>query len=46
MTAASQLIDLRLPDGSGGSAGPDPVAAAEAWRRIEAFFGEHLAASQ
>ncbi|TFD31525.1 dienelactone hydrolase family protein [Cryobacterium cryoconiti] len=23
-------------------AGPDPVAAADAWRRIEAFFGEHL----
>jgi carboxymethylenebutenolidase len=22
--------------------GPDPVAAADAWRRIEAFFGEHL----
>jgi carboxymethylenebutenolidase len=25
-------------------AGPDPVAAADAWGRIEAFFGEHLAA--
>lgn len=24
-------------------AGPDPVAAADAWVRIEAFFGEHLA---
>jgi carboxymethylenebutenolidase len=24
-------------------AGPDPVAAADAWSRIEAFFGEHLA---
>jgi carboxymethylenebutenolidase len=24
-------------------AGPDPVAAADAWKRIEAFFGEHLA---
>jgi len=24
--------------------GPDPVAAADAWRRIEAFFGEHLRA--
>jgi len=23
-------------------AGPDPEAAADAWRRIEAFFGEHL----
>lgn len=22
--------------------GPEPVAAADAWRRIEAFFGEHL----
>jgi carboxymethylenebutenolidase len=22
--------------------GPDPAAAADAWRRIEAFFGEHL----
>jgi carboxymethylenebutenolidase len=27
-----------------GHAGPEPVAAADAWRRIEAFFGEHLAA--
>ena len=27
-------------------AGPDPVAAADAWTRIEAFFGEHLGASQ
>jgi len=27
-------------------AGPDPVAAADAWRRIEAFFGEHLGASR
>jgi len=25
-------------------AGPDPVAAADAWVRIEEFFGEHLAA--
>lgn len=25
-------------------AGPDPVAAADAWHRIETFFGEHLAA--
>jgi carboxymethylenebutenolidase len=25
-------------------AGPNPVAAADAWRRIEAFFGEHLVA--
>lgn len=25
-------------------AGPDPVAAADAWTRIEAFFGEHLGA--
>ncbi|TFB99097.1 dienelactone hydrolase family protein [Cryobacterium sp. HLT2-28] len=24
-------------------AGPDPVAAADAWQRIDAFFGEHLA---
>lgn len=24
-------------------AGPDPVAAADAWQRIERFFGEHLA---
>ncbi|TDW30311.1 dienelactone hydrolase family protein [Cryobacterium psychrophilum] len=24
-------------------AGPDPEAAADAWQRIEAFFGEHLA---
>jgi carboxymethylenebutenolidase len=24
-------------------AGPDPVAAADAWRRIEAFFARHLA---
>jgi carboxymethylenebutenolidase len=24
------------------SLGPEPVAAADAWRRIEAFFGEHL----
>ena len=24
--------------------GPEPVAAADAWRRIEAFFGEHLRA--
>jgi hypothetical protein len=23
-------------------AGPDPVAAADAWRRIEAFFAHHL----
>jgi len=22
--------------------GPDPVTAADAWSRIEAFFGEHL----
>ena len=27
------------------SVGPEPVAAADAWRRIEAFFGEHLASS-
>ncbi len=25
-----------------GHVGPDPVAAADAWRRIEAFFGTHL----
>ncbi|MBC7518854.1 MAG: dienelactone hydrolase family protein [Microbacteriaceae bacterium] len=25
-------------------AGPDPVAAADAWHRIDAFFGEHLGA--
>jgi carboxymethylenebutenolidase len=25
-----------------GNAGPDPVAAADAWQRIEAFFAEHL----
>lgn len=25
--------------------GPEPVAAADAWRRIEAFFGEHLSAA-
>ncbi|WP_375422818.1 dienelactone hydrolase family protein [uncultured Friedmanniella sp.] len=25
-----------------GHAGPEPAAAADAWRRIEAFFGEHL----
>ena len=25
-------------------AGPNPEAATDAWRRIEAFFGEHLAA--
>ena len=24
--------------------GPEPVAAADAWKRIDAFFGEHLAA--
>ena len=23
--------------------GPDPVASEDAWLRIEAFFGEHLA---
>jgi carboxymethylenebutenolidase len=23
-------------------AGPEPVSAADAWRRIEAFFAEHL----
>jgi carboxymethylenebutenolidase len=27
-----------------GHVGPEPVAAADAWRRIETFFGEHLAA--
>jgi carboxymethylenebutenolidase len=27
-----------------GHVGPDPVAAQDAWRRIEAFFGNHLAA--
>ena len=27
------------------SVGPEPVAAADAWRRIAAFFGEHLASS-
>jgi carboxymethylenebutenolidase len=27
-----------------GHVGPDPVAAQDAWRRIEAFFGTHLAA--
>jgi len=27
-------------------AGPDPVAAADAWTRIEAFFGEHLASDR
>ena len=27
-------------------AGPDPVAAADAWQRIETFFGEHLAGAQ
>ncbi len=27
-----------------GHLGPEPVAAAHAWRRIEAFFNEHLAA--
>jgi carboxymethylenebutenolidase len=26
-------------------AGPEPVAAADAWRRIETFFGEHLSGS-
>jgi carboxymethylenebutenolidase len=30
----------------GAGAGPDPVAAADAWTRIEAFFGEHLGASR
>lgn len=25
-----------------GNAGPDPVAAADAWQRIDAFFAEHL----
>jgi carboxymethylenebutenolidase len=25
--------------------GPDPVAAADAWQRIDAFFGEHLASA-
>ena len=25
-----------------GHVGPEPVAAADAWRRIETFFGEHL----
>ena len=24
-------------------AGPEPASAADAWRRIDAFFGEHLA---
>ena len=28
-----------------GHVGPDPAAAQDAWRRIEAFFGTHLAAS-
>jgi carboxymethylenebutenolidase len=27
-------------------AGPDPVAAADAWRRIEAFFAEHLGSAR
>ena len=26
-----------------GHVGPEPVAAADAWRRIEEFFAEHLA---
>lgn len=26
--------------------GPDPVAAADAWQRIDAFFGEHLAGAK
>ena len=25
--------------------GPDPAAAADAWQRIERFFGEHLTAT-
>ncbi|SDS20356.1 carboxymethylenebutenolidase [Friedmanniella luteola] len=29
-----------------GHVGPDPVAAQDAWRRIEAFFGTHLAADE
>ncbi len=28
-----------------GNVGPEPRAAADAWRRIEAFFGEHLGAA-
>lgn len=36
--AAVRLLTSRIM-----GAGPDPVAAADAWRRIEAFFGEHLA---
>jgi carboxymethylenebutenolidase len=36
--AAVRLLTSRIL-----GAGPDPVAAADAWTRIEAFFGEHLA---
>lgn len=28
-----------------GGAGPDPAATVDAWKRIESFFGEHLAGS-
>jgi len=38
--AAVRLLTKRIL-----GAGPNPEAAADAWRRIEAFFAEHLAAS-
>ncbi|HEY4226014.1 MAG TPA: dienelactone hydrolase family protein [Pseudolysinimonas sp.] len=37
--AAVRLLTKRIL-----GAGPNPEAAADAWRRIEAFFGEHLSA--
>ena len=37
--AFSRLLTKRIL-----GAGPNPEAAADAWRRIESFFGEHLAA--
>jgi hypothetical protein len=30
----------------GGMLGPDPVAAADAWTRIDAFLARHLAAER
>ncbi|MCU1416510.1 MAG: Carboxymethylenebutenolidase [Schumannella sp.] len=38
--AAVRLLTKRIL-----GAGPEPVAAADAWRRIESFFGEHLSGS-
>ena len=39
--AAVRLLTKRVL-----GAGPNPEAAADAWQRIEAFFGEHLAAGR